>query len=80
MRGAVCLEVLRRLRSLGAELGLVYSVDGQPSTALYESVGFRTIDRHVQYRRPRWRGSGKTSTSRKRSQTTSVSSVIGSGR
>jgi ribosomal protein S18 acetylase RimI-like enzyme len=50
---AVCLEALRRLRSLGAELGLVYSVDGRPSTALYESVGFRTIDRHVQYRRPR---------------------------
>lgn len=50
---AVCLEALRRLRSFGAELGLVYSVDGRPSTALYESVGFRTIDRHVQYRRPR---------------------------
>jgi ribosomal protein S18 acetylase RimI-like enzyme len=50
---AACLEVLRRLRSAGAGLGLVYSVDGQPSTALYESVGFRTIDRHVQYRRSR---------------------------
>jgi ribosomal protein S18 acetylase RimI-like enzyme len=50
---AVCLETVRRLRALGAELGLVYSVDGQPSTPLYESVGFRRIDRHVQYRRPR---------------------------
>jgi ribosomal protein S18 acetylase RimI-like enzyme len=50
---AVCLEALRRLRELGATLGLVYSVDGEPSTALYRSVGFRSIDRHVQYRLPR---------------------------
>jgi ribosomal protein S18 acetylase RimI-like enzyme len=48
---AVCTEALRRLRAHGASLGLVYSVDGQPSTALYEAVGFRSIDRHVQYRR-----------------------------
>jgi ribosomal protein S18 acetylase RimI-like enzyme len=80
LASAVCLEALRRLRAGGAALGLVYSVDGSPSTALYESVGFRSIDRHVQYRRARYRGSGKTSTSRNRSQTTSVSSVIGSGR
>jgi ribosomal protein S18 acetylase RimI-like enzyme len=50
---AVCLEALRRLRELGATLGLVYSVDGEPSTALYRSVGFRSVDRHVQYRLPR---------------------------
>jgi ribosomal protein S18 acetylase RimI-like enzyme len=48
---AVCAEALRRLRAHGASLGLVYSVNGQPSTALYEAVGFRSIDRHVQYRR-----------------------------
>ncbi len=50
---AVCREALRRLRALGAAHGLVYSVDGEPSTALYEAVGFRTIDRQVQLRRGR---------------------------
>lgn len=50
---AACLEALRRLRAHGARLGLVYSVDGRPSTALYESVGFRSIDRHVQVRKTR---------------------------
>jgi ribosomal protein S18 acetylase RimI-like enzyme len=53
LAAAVCLEALRRLRAAGATVGLVYSVDGYPSTALYESVGFRSIDRHVQYRRQR---------------------------
>jgi len=55
---AACLEALRRLRTHGARLGLVYSVDGRPSTALYESVGFESIDRHVQVRRARERGFG----------------------
>lgn len=55
---AACLEAVRRLRTHGARLGLVYSVDGLPSTALYESVGFESIDRHVQVRRARERGFG----------------------
>ena len=55
---AACLEALWRLRAHGARLGLVYSVDGQPSTALYESAGFESIDRHVQVRRVREHGFG----------------------
>ena len=50
---AVCTEALRRLRWAGADTCLVYSVDGSDATALYESVGFRTVDRHVEFRRPR---------------------------
>ena len=50
---AVCTEALRRLREAAADTCLVYSVDGSDATALYESVGFRTIDRHVEFRRSR---------------------------
>ena len=50
---AVCTEALRRLRAAGAHTCLVYSVGGSDATALYESVGFRTIDRHVTWRRVR---------------------------
>jgi ribosomal protein S18 acetylase RimI-like enzyme len=50
---AVCLEALGRLRRAGADTCLVYSVEGSDATALYRSVGFRTVDRHVEFRRPR---------------------------
>jgi ribosomal protein S18 acetylase RimI-like enzyme len=48
---AVCSAGLRAARAVGAETGLVYAVSGDPSVALYRSLGFRSIARHVQMRR-----------------------------
>lgn len=48
---AVCSSALTAARGLGAETGLVYAVTGSPAVALYESLGFRSVARHVQLRR-----------------------------
>lgn len=42
---AVIFEGLRRLRALGCEWAVVYSVhDNEPARKLYESIGFRTFN------------------------------------
>lgn len=48
---AVCLAALAAARALGARSGLVYAVTGSPAVALYESLGFRSVTRHLTYRR-----------------------------
>ncbi len=47
---AVCLEACRRLRELGADTAVVYSVEGAPAGRVYERAGFAVVDRHVEYR------------------------------
>jgi ribosomal protein S18 acetylase RimI-like enzyme len=49
---AVCLEGMRRLRALGADTAIVYSVSDSPAGQLYDAVGLRAIDRHLEYRLP----------------------------
>jgi ribosomal protein S18 acetylase RimI-like enzyme len=52
---AACLAALHRLRDAGAHTAVVYSVSdpaNQGPTALYESIGFRKIDRHVRWLPP----------------------------
>jgi GNAT superfamily N-acetyltransferase len=52
---AACVAALHRLRDAGATQAVVYAVNdpGNPGPrALYESVGFRVIDRHVEWRPP----------------------------
>lgn len=50
-----CVAALHRLRDAGARTAVVYAVSdpaNQGPRALYESVGFRVVDRHVRYRPP----------------------------
>lgn len=47
---AVCVEACRRLRELGADTAVVYSVGGAAAGRVYEAAGFEAIDRHVEYR------------------------------
>ena len=49
---AVCLAGLRGLREAGAETAVVYSVAGSHAESLYAGLGFETISRHIEYRRP----------------------------
>ncbi|MEP6977054.1 MAG: GNAT family N-acetyltransferase [Thermoleophilia bacterium] len=51
LAAAVCLAALQAARAAGAETGLVYPVNGLPAAALYESIGFRTISRHLTFRK-----------------------------
>jgi ribosomal protein S18 acetylase RimI-like enzyme len=51
LASAVCLGALRAARELGAETGLVYPVEGYPAVDLYASLGFRTISRHLTFRK-----------------------------
>jgi ribosomal protein S18 acetylase RimI-like enzyme len=51
LASAVCLAALGEARRLGAREGLVYAVTGDPSVALYESLGFRSRARHLVYSR-----------------------------
>lgn len=46
---AVCLAAIRSLRALGAETAVIGSLDPSPAETVYESVGFRTVTRHVPY-------------------------------
>jgi mycothiol synthase len=49
---AILLEGLRRLRERGAELAVDYTnEDREPARCLYESVGFRVVDRWVNWER-----------------------------
>jgi ribosomal protein S18 acetylase RimI-like enzyme len=48
---AVCSYALARLRDAGARTALVYSKHGYGATALYSGLGFRSVSRHLQYRR-----------------------------
>lgn len=52
---AACVAALHRLRDAGATQAVVYAVNDPANPgprALYESVGFRVIDRHVEWRPP----------------------------
>ncbi|HEV2890798.1 MAG TPA: GNAT family N-acetyltransferase [Frankiaceae bacterium] len=52
---AACVAALHRLRDAGATQAVVYAVSdpaNQGARLLYESVGFRVIDRHVEWRPP----------------------------
>ena len=53
---AVCTLGLRNLQSAGAERAIVYSLPGFRAR-LYEKLGFRTVSRHLQYRREHPTGS-----------------------
>jgi len=52
---AACVAALHRLRDAGATRAVVYAVNDPANPgprALYESLGFRAIDRHVEWRPP----------------------------
>jgi mycothiol synthase len=50
---AVLVEGLRRLRDRGADLAIVYTPESsEPARRLYESVGFRVVNRWQYWRRP----------------------------
>lgn len=49
---AVCLAALHAARAAGAHTGLVYPVHGTAAADLYESIGFRTISRHLRFQTP----------------------------
>jgi GNAT superfamily N-acetyltransferase len=49
---AVCLEACSRLRALGADTAVVYSVADSPAARLYEAAGFDPVDRQIELRRP----------------------------
>lgn len=52
---AACVAALHRLRDAGATQTVVYAVNDPANPgpkALYESLGFRAIDRHVEWRPP----------------------------
>jgi ribosomal protein S18 acetylase RimI-like enzyme len=51
LAAAVCLSALHAARAAGADTGLVYSVSTSPAEKLYESIGFRTISRHLTFRK-----------------------------
>ncbi len=53
LASAVCLTALEAARQRGAQRAVVYSVVRSPAQSLYESLGFRTISRHVELRRER---------------------------
>ena len=46
---AVCLGAVRSLRSAGAAVAVIGSLDPSPAEAVYEKVGFRSVTRHVPY-------------------------------
>jgi ribosomal protein S18 acetylase RimI-like enzyme len=46
---AVCLGALRGLAGAGARRAIVLSEDPSDAEALYESIGFRTVTRHVPF-------------------------------
>lgn len=48
---AVCLEACRRLRELGADTAVVYSLAGYHAGRLYAAAGFEQLDRHIELRR-----------------------------
>jgi ribosomal protein S18 acetylase RimI-like enzyme len=48
---AVCLEACRRLRALGADTAVVYSLAGYHAGRLYAAAGFEPVDRHIELRR-----------------------------
>jgi len=51
LAAAVCLAALKAARKAGADTGLVYPVNGLPAATLYESIGFRSISRHLTFRK-----------------------------
>lgn len=51
LAAAVCLAALKAARAAGADTGVVYPVNGLPAATLYESIGFRTISRHLTFRK-----------------------------
>ena len=48
---AVCLDACRRLRGLGADTAVVYSLAGYHAGRLYAAAGFEPVDRHLEFRR-----------------------------
>ena len=48
---AVCLEACRRLRALGADTAVVYSLGGYHAGRLYAAAGFEQVDRQIERRR-----------------------------
>lgn len=48
---AVCLEACRRLRELGADTAVVYSLAGYHAGTLYAAAGFEQVDRQIELRR-----------------------------
>jgi ribosomal protein S18 acetylase RimI-like enzyme len=50
---AVCRAGLRGLSTAGADTAVVYSVAGSPAEALYRSLGFGQVSRHLEFRRVR---------------------------
>jgi ribosomal protein S18 acetylase RimI-like enzyme len=48
---AVCLEACRRLRDLGADTAVVYSLAGYHAGRVYAAAGFEQVDRHIELRR-----------------------------
>ncbi|HXH89292.1 MAG TPA: GNAT family N-acetyltransferase [Gaiellaceae bacterium] len=48
---AVCLEACRRLRALGADTAVVYSLAGYHAGRLYGNAGFEPVDHHIEFRR-----------------------------
>lgn len=48
---AVCLEACRRLRELGADTAVVYSLSGYHAGHLYASAGFEPVDHQIEFRR-----------------------------
>jgi ribosomal protein S18 acetylase RimI-like enzyme len=53
LAAAVCLGALRASRAARADTALVYSVSGSAAEKLYDSIGFRTISRHLTFRNAR---------------------------
>jgi ribosomal protein S18 acetylase RimI-like enzyme len=51
LAAAVCLGALRASRAARADTALVYSVSGSAAEKLYDSIGFRTISRHLTFRK-----------------------------
>jgi ribosomal protein S18 acetylase RimI-like enzyme len=50
---AVCLEACRRLRGLGADTAVVYSLAGYHPGRLYAAAGFEQLDRQIEFRASR---------------------------
>jgi ribosomal protein S18 acetylase RimI-like enzyme len=50
---AVCRAGLRGVKAAGGERAIIYSVSGSGAEKLYESIGFKTISRHLTFRKRR---------------------------